>query len=84
MAQLKCGFCQGTSFGVSTEQLTDARYPLSVVRCLTCNAPFGVLPLEDPVAVTRAIGQALADRLQQTEDRLKSEIADIRDRFPSP
>jgi len=44
-SQLKCGFCQGTAFELSTKQPKDTWYPLSVVRCSSCDAdPHPELP----------------------------------------
>lgn len=84
MAQLKCGFCQNTTFELTTEQPKGSRFPLSVVRCLACDVPIGVLQMEDAVPTIRHAAQLLMDRLQQMEDRLAKRLADIQDQFPSP
>ena len=84
MANLKCGFCQGTSFALSTEQPAGARFPLCIVRCASCDAPVGVLQNENAADVMRVVGQDLADRLRQTEDRITKALAEVRDRLPSP
>lgn len=81
MAQLKCGFCQGASFALSTEQPAGSRYPIAVVRCVTCDVPIGVLQQEDPNQTIRDVAQLLTDRLRRVEDRLHQEIADLRSRL---
>jgi hypothetical protein len=82
MADMKCGFCQGTTFALSTEQVENARFPLSIVRCTSCDAPVGLLQADDPVAALRLLAQGLGDRFRQLEERLSKEIAEIRDRLP--
>lgn len=91
MAQLKCGFCQGTSFALSTEQPSGARYPLAVVRCGSCDNPVGVLQREDPSETIRAAASNLSAAIGQIGaglardvDQLKKDLAEILRRLQAP
>ncbi len=81
MVQPKCGFCQGTSFELTSAQVTHARTQLPIIHCASCGAALGALQMEDPSATSRASAQWVADRLRETEERLMKEI---RDRSPKP
>ena len=84
MAQITCPHCGGLSFALSTERLSGASFPLAVVRCASCDAPFGALQSEDPNATIRQEAMLLATSLGQIGSGLAKDLAEILRRLPTP
>jgi hypothetical protein len=91
VAQIKCGFCQSTTFELANENIKDARHPLSIVRCSQCGVPIGVLQQDNPSETIRNAAQALSTSIGQIGaglakdmDQLKKDVAEILRRLPAP
>jgi hypothetical protein len=58
-----CPFCKGAQFALSTERLVGATVPFGIVRCATCDAPFGAVYLGDVAATLQNTAMLLGDKL---------------------
>jgi hypothetical protein len=48
MAKPTCPHCRSANFSLSTEQVSNATFPLSFVSCSSCGAPAAVLQAVNP------------------------------------
>jgi predicted Zn finger-like uncharacterized protein len=81
--RVKCPHCNGTDFALSTEQLTGAKFPLSIVRCSSCDAPFGVLQMEDPNMTIRQEAAQLAASISSIGAGVAKDLAELLRRVPA-
>jgi hypothetical protein len=76
---MRCGFCHGTTFALSTVQPSGAKFPIAVVCCASCDVPIGILQQEDPLQTILTMERSLSNRMKQLEDQ----VSRLWDRLPS-